>query len=144
MLSALLSCLSFLVQISTWLPLLAGFSLRFLVFSGFLLQHSANILHMSHIVTKPTKWHVHPAQTQISLGIHWCPLMPRLIWVFAGRTSICWFCNVVAHIEIKIILLSLTHICLVDPSILINWTSQFPILGVSGVLFYSISNRYSC
>ena len=28
------------------------------------------------------------------------------------------------------------HICLVDPSsILINWTSPFPILGVSGVLF---------
>ena len=33
-----------------------------------------------------------------------------------------------------------------DPSILINWTSPFPILGVPGVLFhfYSISNRYSC
>ena len=33
-----------------------------------------------------------------------------------------------------------------DPSILINWTSPFPILGVSGVLFhfYSVSNRCSC
>ena len=30
----------------------------------------------------------------------------------------------------------LTHICLVDPSILINWMSPFPILGVSGVLFH--------
>ena len=32
------------------------------------------------------------------------------------------------------------------PSILINWTSPFPILGVYGVFFhfYSISNRYSC
>ena len=32
-----------------------------------------------------------------------------------------------------------------DPSILINWTSPFPILGVSGVFFifiFSISNRY--
>ena len=29
----------------------------------------------------------------------------------------------------------LTHICLVDSSILINWTSPFPILGVSGTLF---------
>ena len=40
----------------------------------------------------------------------------------------------------------LTHICLVDPSFLINWTSPFPILGVPGVLFhfYSIWNRYSC
>ena len=57
-------------------------------------------------MTKPTKWHVHPAKTQISLGIHpiWSKLgslathwahsedsdqtgrMPRLIWVFAGRT----------------------------------------------------------
>ena len=36
-----------------------------------------------------------------------------------------------------------THICLVDPSILINWPSQFPVLGVSSVLFhfYSISNN---
>ena len=40
----------------------------------------------------------------------------------------------------------LTHICRVDPSILINWKSLFPILGASGVLFhfYSISNRYFC
>ena len=39
-----------------------------------------------------------------------------------------------------------THICRVDPSIHINWTSPFPILRLSGVLFhfYSISNRYSC
>ena len=43
-------------------------------------------------------------------------------------------------------LFSLTHMCQVDLSILINWTSQFPNLGVSGVLFYfySISNRNSC
>ena len=67
-------------------------------------------------MTKPTKWHVRPAKTQISLGL--CPVwsesllsawrklrslatnwahsidsdqtgrMPRLIWVFAGRTVI--------------------------------------------------------
>ena len=24
--------------------------------------------------------------------------MPRLIWVFAGRMSSCWFCHAVAHI----------------------------------------------
>ena len=70
---------------------------------------------MSWLMTKPTKWHVHPAKTRISLGIHpvWsvsslCPLriakdlrllradsedsdqtgrMPRLIWVFAGCTG---------------------------------------------------------
>ena len=41
---------------------------------------------------------------------------------------------------------SLAHICLMDFSILINWTSPFRILGVSGVLFhfYSILNRNSC
>ena len=68
------------------------------------------------LMTKPTKWHVRPAKTQISLGI--CPgwsesllctqrvakdptflhadsedsdltgWMPRLIWVFSGRTVI--------------------------------------------------------
>ena len=26
--------------------------------------------HMSRLMTKPTKWHVRPAKTQISLGIH--------------------------------------------------------------------------
>ena len=73
-------------------------------------------LHLSHLMTKPTKWHVHLAKTQISLGIHpvwsesslsaWKKLgslvthwaysedsdqtgrMPRLIWVFAERTVI--------------------------------------------------------
>ena len=68
-----------------------------------------------HLMTKPTKCHVRPAKTQISLGIrlawsvfavrikkarslatHWAHSedsdqtgrMPRLIWVFAGRTVI--------------------------------------------------------
>ena len=72
-------------------------------------------IQMSCRMTKPTKWPVHPAKTQISLGIHlvwsesllsaWRNLwsltshwehsedtdqtgrMPRLIWVFAGRTG---------------------------------------------------------
>ena len=71
---------------------------------------------MSCSMAKPTKWHVRPAKTQISLGIrpvwsesslsawrnigssatHWAHSkdadqtgrMPRLIWVFAGRTVI--------------------------------------------------------
>ena len=69
---------------------------------------------MSRLMTKPTKWHASTAKTQISLDIHqvwsesslsaWRQLgslathwahsedsdqtgrMPRLIWVFAGRT----------------------------------------------------------
>ena len=72
-------------------------------------------LKLSRRMTKPTKWHVRPAKTQISLGIHpvwsesslyaqWVAKdsrflhadsedsdqtgrMPRLIWVFAGRTD---------------------------------------------------------
>ena len=76
--------------------------------------------------TKPTKWHVRPAKTRISLGIrtvwsesslsawgklgllatHWAHSedsdqtgwMPRLTWVFAGRTLILWFCHVAAQI----------------------------------------------
>ena len=31
---------------------------------------------------------------------------------------------------------SLTHICQMDPSIIINMTSPFPNLGVSGAFFY--------
>ena len=70
---------------------------------------------MSRLMTKPTKWHVRPVETQISLGIrpawsefslsawkelgslatHWSHSegsdqtgrMPMLIWVFAGRTG---------------------------------------------------------
>ena len=40
----------------------------------------------------------------------------------------------------------LTHIRLVDLPILINWTSPFPILGLSGVPFHSYSNfnKNSC
>ena len=46
---------------------------------------------LSRLMTKPTKWSVHPAKTQVSLGI--CPTKtdqaghkPRLIRVLAGRT----------------------------------------------------------
>ena len=38
---------------------------------------------MSHLLTKPTKWHVHPAKTQISLGIHpvWSESLLCTQWV---------------------------------------------------------------
>ena len=82
--------------------------------------------NMSRLVTKPTKRHVHPAKTQISLGIrpvwsesslsawtnleslatHWVHSeesdqtgrMPRLIWIFAGRTVTLLVLYVAAHI----------------------------------------------
>ena len=43
--------------------------------------------HMSHLMTKPTKWHVCPAKTLIRLGGK-----SRLIWVFGGaHMPFCWF-----------------------------------------------------
>ena len=82
---------------------------------------------MSRLMTKSTIWPVCPAKTQISLGIRpvwsessqctqWVaedPMflhadskdsdqtgrMPRLIWVFAGRTSLCWFCQEAAQMS---------------------------------------------
>ena len=85
---------------------------------------------MSHLVTKPTKGPVRPAMTQISLGVrpvwsgsslsgwrklgslanHWAHSvdsnqtgrMPRLIWVFAGRTSFCCFWHEVAQILLTV------------------------------------------
>ena len=81
--------------------------------------HANSQRFMSRLMTKPTKWHVRPAKTQDSLGFrlvwsesslsawrklgslatHWAPRedcdqtgrMPRLIWVFAGRTVILQF-----------------------------------------------------
>ena len=85
-------------------------------------------------MTKPTKWHVHPAKTRISLGIRpvwsesslcaqWVakdPIflhadsvdsdqtgrMPRLIWVFAGRT-----CHFVGFVTRWLICLSHDEKC---------------------------------
>ena len=34
-----------------------------------LIQEQAALCHLSRRMTKPTKWHVRPAKTQISLGI---------------------------------------------------------------------------
>ena len=83
--------------------------------------------------------------------------MPRLIWVFAGRTLtlLVLSCHgsytlmYTLYVRINktkssfLFSTELTHICLVDPSILISWTSPFPILGVSDVLFhfYSITKK---
>ena len=81
---------------------------------------------MSHLMTKPTKWHVRPAKTQISLGIHpawsesslstWRKLGPLAThcvhtedwsdWADAqADLSLCWvhmpfccFCHAAAHI----------------------------------------------
>ena len=84
--------------------------------------------NMSHLMTKPTKWHVSPAKTQISLGIRpvWTEsslsALKKKAWVLSYPLSaqrrlwsdrvdaqanlslrwvdmpLCWFCHEVAHI----------------------------------------------
>ena len=94
--------------------------------------------YMSRLVTQPTKWHVRPAKTQISLGIRpvWSESllcvqcvakgpsfhhadgedsdqtwrMPRLIWVFTGRT-----CHFVGFVMRRLILVNNNGV----------WTSVF-------------------
>ena len=84
--------------------------------SFIIIHNDVEVGHLSRLTTKPAKWHVRPAKTQISLGIrpvwsesllsawrklgslatHWAHSedsdqtgrMPRLIWVFDGRTVI--------------------------------------------------------
>ena len=52
-----------------------------------LLQARSHLQQMSHHMTKPTKWHVRPAKTQISLGI-------RPVWsVFAVHRKKHWALN---------------------------------------------------
>ena len=100
---------------------------------------------------KTNEMAVRPAKTQISLGIRpvWSESslctqwvvkdpsflhadsedsdqsrrMPRLTWVFAGRT-----CHFVGFVMMRLI-------CLVDSHILNDWTSLCTNLGVSGVRF---------
>ena len=55
----------------------------------------------------------------------------RPCFFFKKKTTRVGFSSTFSSIPIR-----LTHICLVDPSILINWMSPFPILGLSGVCFH--------
>ena len=93
------------------------FSCHFILDVAILLtDKNVSFTHLSRLMTKTTTWLVRPAKTQISLGIrpvwsesslsawrklgslatHWAHSedsdrtgrMPRLIWVFAGRTVI--------------------------------------------------------
>ena len=72
---------------------------------------------ISQLMTKPTKWHVRPAKTQISLGIRpvWSvfAVRPRLLHAEAkplirlcgcpdlslrwAHMPLCWFCHEAAH-----------------------------------------------
>ena len=48
-------------------------SQRFYLKDKWMDEHKVHKLHMGHLMTKPTKWHMRPAKTRISLGI-------RLVW----------------------------------------------------------------
>ena len=100
--------------------------LTFLVLTAFFGFWSCFCLTYEPQHDKTNNMAVRPAKTQISLGIrpvwsesslsawrnleplaiHWAHSedsdqtgrMPRLLWVFAGRTVTCWFCHVAAHI----------------------------------------------
>ena len=108
--------------------------------------------HLSHLMTKPTKWHVRPAKAQISLGI--CPVwsesslctqwvakdpsflhvdsedsdqtrwMTRLIWVFAGRTVILLVLSWVSSFYIRP---SMTKLCETPNTSLVT---RKPVFGV--------------
>ena len=57
--------------------------------------------HLSRLMRKPTKWHVCPAKSQISLGIR--PVMTRLIWSIRwAYMPFCWFCHVAAQIKCQL------------------------------------------
>ena len=53
--------------------------------------------HMSRLVTKPTKWHMHPAIRVFTVRM-------KKAWVLSyplsalGAQSFCWFCHEVAHL----------------------------------------------
>ena len=49
---------------------------------------------MSRLTTKPTKWHVRPTKTQISLGIS----SPGWSESSLGAQSLCWFCREAAQV----------------------------------------------
>ena len=117
---------------------------------------------MSRDMTKTSKWppsliRVFPVRMKKAWVLSYTLSAQRRlcgIWVFAGRTAtlLVLTCRGSNKVSFRIIWKTkpfwatlnnakLTHNCLVDPSILINWTSPFPILGVSGVIFHFILFR---
>ena len=111
------------IQNKVWLPLKFSYFCHFW-FHREELNFVFLIISMIHDMTKPTKWvcaqrrlrsaWASAQSDQSSLCAQWVAKdpwflhadskdsdqtgrMPRLIWVFAGRTLICWFCHVAAH-----------------------------------------------
>ena len=104
-------------------------------------------LKISHLMTKPTKWlytqrrlRSSAESDQSSLWARWVAKdpsfrhahredsdqtgqMPRLIWVYTGYMSFCWFCHAAVQM--------FTLLCLVDSSILSIWQVHFHSRDVS-------------
>ena len=116
---------------------------------------------MSCSMTEPTKWHMQPAKTQISLGI--CPVWsessltaqlvaknPKVLdadsedssdWVDAhADPSLCWFCHASAHIiDMRRVMRKAVYaICkhsrsLISTFVVRCWDSTIPILATSKI-----------
>ena len=116
-------------------------------------------------MTKPTKWHLRPAKIQISLGIrpvwsessiiawrklgslatHWAlskdsdqtGRMPRLIWVFAGRTTtllvLSWGSSLVLVKKFECYIIHLRH-----PEIMFGNLSSSPMCNHDNSYFINI------
>ena len=118
-------------------------------------------LKISHLMTKPTKWlcakrrlrsaWASAQSDQSSLCTRWVAKdssflhahredsdqtgrMPRLIWVFAGHTSFCWFWHAAVQM--------FTLLCLVDSSILSIWASPFSFKGCHLCIFFFLNIWY--
>ena len=104
--------------------------LKAVIIVAILLRRIEKKWHLSHLMTKmtnPTKWHMRPANTQISLGIRpvWSEFTVRMNlgslathWVYSedwsdwadaqadlslrwAHRSFCWFCHEAAHFVIS-------------------------------------------
>ena len=101
------------------------------VICNFMLKLGLIIIPMSHLVTKPTKWHVHPAKTQISLGIR-----PGWSESSLGAQSLCWFCHEAAHI-VMINWTFLQRQAIEKHEQLLLWNGQGSIILIFAVYLYN-------
>ena len=127
--------------------------------------------NLSRMVTKPAKRHVRPATTQISLGIRpvWSESslcaqrvandpsflqadsqnadqtgwMPRLIWVFAGRTRhFVGFCHDAAHLSCLPLAAGASTDSTHSP-FMHHWKTKICIVSFLDIYIFSYSNTYT-
>ena len=102
---------------------------------------------MSHLMTKPTKLHVRPAKTQISLGIRpvWSESSPCAQWVSkepnflhadsedsdqTGHMPFCWVCHEAAQIRFYFAWFVRAILCFVNvDTVFVRFENKIVILG---------------